>query len=149
MSWIIKILKRDFQKTDVVWNGAAWVETPNGIADFVINDFQFTESTWREVSYTQVETELTTRRLENVSTTVTLTTDSRRYQFIEPVVEEVEVVLPAVPRFNERYLIKNLSEVNNKLLVKETASGEVIFTLDSVNELAVLFHDGVEWHGAI
>lgn len=148
MSWIIKILKRDFEKIDVTWTGVMWNEVSQGNADFVINDFQFTESTWREVSFTPVAEEDFTFR-DDVNSTVTLDSNSKRYQFLNPLVEEVEVVLPLIPKFHERYLIKNLSEVNNKLLVKETASGDVIFTLDSVDELAILFHDEVEWQISI
>lgn len=148
MTWVIKILNRDFEKVKATWNGSSWTEVNEGPADFMINDFQFSNSTWREVSYTVAEEPNLINR-EDVSSTKTLTQASPRYQLLTPLVEEVNVILPTNPRFNERYIIKNNSEINNKLLVKGTLTGPVLFTLDSQDEFATLFHDGIEWHISI
>lgn len=148
MTWVIKILNRDFNKVNKVWNGSTFDETILGPADFMINDFQFSESTWREVQYKTVEQEILVHRIQTNSDII-MTTESRRYQFIEPLIEKVYITLPAVPKYNQRYIIKNLSEVNNKILVRESLNGPVIFILDSIDEYANLFHDGVEWHAQI
>ena len=148
MTWVIKILQRDIEKIDTTWNGVAWVDTSLGTADFMLNDFQFSDSTWREVSYTLIEDENLTRRF-STSADVVLTSNSRRYQFIDPLIEEIFLTLPQNPRFHERYLIKNLSEVNNKISVRGIPNGDTLFTLDSTDELAILFHDEVDWHIAI
>lgn len=145
MSWVIKVLLRDYTKTQKTWNGSTFVNTALGVGDFMINDFKFSESTWREVRYTPIEQEDLVNRI-STATTFTMTSESKRYQFIEPLAEEVNLILPTTPRFNERYIIKNLSEVNNKILVRETLTGPVIFTLDSLDEYATLFHDGIEFH---
>lgn len=145
MTWIIKVLNRDYQKINKVWNGVSFDDTVLGTADFIINDFKFSESTWREVDYTLVETEDFINR-QQVSTTFIMTTNSKRYQFLEPLVEEVEVILPSTPIYNQRYLIKNLSEINNKLIIKGSPSGNILFTLDSTDEVATLFHDGIDFH---
>lgn len=144
MSWVIKILNKDFNKVEKVWNGLSFDETALGLADFMINDFQFSESTWREVEYTPVEQEILVRRIQT-STDIIMTTESRRYQFIEPLVEEIYLTLPAIPRFNQRYIIKNLSEVNNLIHVREVVNGPTIYTLNSLDEYSSLFHDSVEW----
>lgn len=144
MTWVIKILETNFTKTDKEWNGFNWVDTDQGLADFMINDFQFSNSTWREVSYERREEVDIIRRL-STSADVVLTTNSKRYQFIEPLVSEINLVLPQVPQFNVRYLIKNLSEINNKINVRGSVGGDILFTLDSVNEVAILFHDGIEF----
>lgn len=148
MTWVIKILNRDFTKVTQTWNGASWDEVVGVPADFMINDFQFSESTWREVSYVPIQ-EGTVINRESLSTNKVLTEASPRYQMLDPQLEEIYVTLPAVPKFNLRYIIKNNSEVNNKLLIRETVSGPVIFTLDSQDEFATLFHDEIEWHIAI
>lgn len=148
MTWVIKILNRDFNKVEKVWNGSSFDETVVGPADFMINDFQFSDSTWREVEYKAIEQEILVRRIQT-STDIIMTTESRRYQFIEPLVEEIYLTLPAVPKFNQRYIIKNLSEVNNLIHIKEVANGPTVITLDSLNEYTTLFHDGVEFHAQV
>lgn len=145
MTWVIKILNRDFEKVRATWNGSGWTEVTEGLADFMINDFQFSRSTWREVAYSAAE-EPDLINKEDISTTKTLTSASPRYQFLNPLLEEVNVILPINPKFNERYIIKNNSEINNKLLIKETLTGPVLFTLDSLDEFATLFHDGIQFH---
>jgi len=79
MSWVIKILNRDFNKVEKVWNGSSFDETVVGLADFMINDFQFSESTWREVEYEPIEQEILVRRIQT-STDIIMTSESRRYQ---------------------------------------------------------------------
>lgn len=148
MTWVIKVLLRDVQKVEMNWNGTNFDATPTAIADFIVNDFQFSESTWREVNYSVVETETLIRRLETDSPVI-LNANSARFQFINPTIEEVIVVLPQTPKFNQRYILKNLSEINNKLLVKQTLTGPTLFTLDSLDEYANIFHDGVEYHISI
>ena len=145
MSWVIKILQRDIPKIQKVWSGTSWINTPNGIGDFMINDFQFSESTWREVSYDRIE-EVNIIRRVSTSTDIVLTSESKRYQFIEPLVNELNVVLPSVPQFHVRYLIKNLSEINNTINVLGEVGGDPLFVLNSTDELAILFHDGVDYH---
>lgn len=148
MTWVIKILNRDFEKVKANWNGAGWDETNEGPADFMINDFQFSESTWREVSFVQAEEGLLINR-ESLTADKILTETSPRYQMLDPQLEEIYVTLPATPQFNVRYIIKNNSEINNKLLVREVTGGPVLFTLDSLDEFATLFHDGIEWQIAL
>lgn len=148
MSWVIKILNRDFNKVEKVWNGSSFDETVVGLADFMINDFQFSESTWREVEYEPIEQEILVRRIQT-STDIIMTSESRRYQFVEPLVEEIYLTLPAVPKFNQRYIIKNLSEVNNLIHIREVINGPVVITLDSLNEYTTLFHDGVDFHAQV
>jgi len=148
MSWVIKILNRDFNKVEKVWNGVSFNETVVGPADFMINDFQFSESTWREVEFKPVEQEILVRRIQT-STDIIMTSESRRYQFVEPLAEEIYLTLPAVPRFNQRYIIKNLSEVNNLIHIRELVNGPTVITLDSLDEYTTLFHDGVEWQAQI
>lgn len=145
MTWIIKVLNRDYQKVNKVWNGISFDDTVLGTADFIINDFKFSQSTWREVEYTLVESEDFINR-QQISSTFNMTTNSKRYQFLEPLIEEVEVILPSIPIYNQRYLIKNLSEINNKLIVKGSSTGDILFTLDSTDEVATLFHDGIDFH---
>lgn len=148
MSWVIKILNRDFNKVEKVWNGSSFDETIVGPADFMINDFQFSESTWREVDFEPVVQELLVRRIQT-STDIIMTSESRRYQFVEPLVEEIYLTLPTVPKFNQRYIIKNLSEVNNLIHIRELVNGPTVITLDSLDEYTTLFHDGVEWHAQV
>lgn len=148
MSWIIKILNRDFIKVEKVWNGTSFDDTVLGPADFMINDFQFSESTWREVEYVAVEQENLVRRIQTTSDII-MTTESRRYQFIQPLSEEVYLILPATPKFNQRYIIKNLSEVNNLIHIREVLNGPAVITLNSLDEYTTLFHDGVEWHAQV
>ena len=148
MTWVIKILQRDVPKLDKVWNGVTWVDTPNGTGDFMINDFQFSESTWREVSYETIDDVDIIRRLSTNSDQV-LTTEDKRYQFIEPLAAEINVVLPDPPQFHVRYLIKNLSEIDNKINVLGEVGGDPLFVLDSTDELAILFNDEFDWHIAI
>lgn len=144
MTWIVKVLNRDFQKVRSIWDGSKWVETNEGVADFVINDFQFSESTWREVSF-EVKEDSNIINRESLSTNKILTEASPRYQILNPLIEEIYITLPSPPQFNSRYIIKNNSEVGNKLLVREVKNGPVIFTLDSLDEFATLFHDSVSW----
>jgi len=148
MTWVIKILNRDFEKVKSTWNGASWTEVAEGPSDFMINDFQFSESTWREVSYVPAEEGVIINR-ESLSADKVLTETSPRFQMLDPQLEEIYVTLPATPQFNVRYIIKNNSEVNNRLLVREVIGGPVIFTLDSLDEYATLFHDSIEWHIAV
>ena len=148
MSWVIKILNRNFNKVEKVWNGSNFDDTVLGPADFMINDFQFSESTWREVEYETVEQEILVHRIQTTSDII-MTSDSRRYQFIEPLVEEIFLTLPSIPRFNERYIVKNLSEVNNLIHIREVIDGPTLITLDSLDEYTTLFHDSVEWHAQI
>lgn len=148
MTWVIKILNRDFRKVEKVWNGTSFNETVLGLADFMINDFQFSESTWREVEYVPVEQEILVRRIQATSDII-MTTDSRRYQFINPLVEEVYLTLPTIPKFNQRYIIKNLSEVNNLVHIREDINSPPVITLNSLDEYTTLFNDGVEWHAQV
>lgn len=145
MTWVIKILNRDYQKTSKAWVSNEWLEQDLGIGDFMINDFQFSESTWREVEYEKVEKEQLVNK-ENITSTKILTTTSPRFQILTPLIEEVVVVIPSIPKYNVKYIIKNNSEINNKLLIKEKVGGPVIFSLDSRDEYASLFHDKIEWH---
>lgn len=148
MTWVIKILQRDVPKIQKVWNGVTWVDTPDGTADFMINDFQFSESTWREVSFERIDEVDVVNRV-SVTGDVVLTPESKRYQFIEPLIQEINVVLPDPPQFHLRYLIKNLSEIDNKINVLGEVGGDPLFVLDSTDELAILFHDEFDWHIAI
>ena len=148
MSWVVKILNRDFNKVEKVWNGTSFDETVVGLADFMINDFQFSDSTWREVDFTPVEQEDLVRRIQT-SSDIIMTSNSRRYQFIEPLVESIYLTLPNPPRFNERYIIKNLSEINNLIQIRAEIGGPTVITLDSLDEYTTLFHDGVEWHAQV
>ena len=145
MTWVIKILNRDFNKVRATWNGLSWTEVNEGLSDFMINDFQFSDSTWREVSY-EIREDPTIINRESLTADKLLTESSPRYQILEPQLEEIFITLPNTPQFNVRYIIKNNSEVNNKLLIREVLGGPVIFTLDSQDEFATLFHDGIEWH---
>ena len=144
MSWVLKILNKDFIKVEKTWTGAIWSDNIIGPADFMINDFKFSESTWREVEYTPVTPSNLIER-QDISVDKILTETSPPYQILNPLVEEVFITLPSLPQFNTRYIIKNNSEVNNKLLIREIINGPAIFTLDSTDEFATLFFDSVEW----
>jgi hypothetical protein len=148
MTWVIKILNRDFKKVNKEWDGNSWGSVNLGLSDFMINDFQFSESTWREVSYSKQESEVLINR-EDLTDNKLLTALSPRYQFLNPLVEKVDVVLPPTPKYNVKYIIKNNSKANNKLQIRETLGGPVIFTLDSLDEYATLFHDKIEWQISI
>ena len=148
MSWVIKILLRDYTKISKTWNGSSFDEVNFGVGDFMLNDFKSSESTWREVNYSSVDQGDLVNRV-STSSTITMTSSSKRYQFIEPLVETVNLILPTTPRLNDRYVIKNLSEVNNKILIREAINSPVIITLDSVDEYTTLLNDGVEWHAII
>lgn len=148
MTWVIKILNRDFKKVDKVWDGTSFNEAIVGYADFMINDFQFSESTWREVEYDPVEQELLVHRIQT-SSDIIMTTESKLYQFIEPLSEEIYLTLPKTPKYNQRYIIKNLSEANNLIHIREVVDGPTVITLNSLDEYTTLFHDQVEWHAQV
>jgi len=148
MTWVIKILNRDFNKVKSNWNGSSWDQTSEGPSDFMINDFQFSPSTWREVSYVKRE-EPNLINKEDLTSNKVLTESSPRFQLLNPQLEEVYVTLPITPKFNQRYIIKNNSQLNNKLLVRGSLTGKVLFTLNSLDEFATLFHDSIQWHIAI
>lgn len=144
MSWVIKILLKDYKKTEKIWTGANFSSTPKETSDFIINDFKFSESTWREVEYSPIEQEDLINK-QDISNTLILNSSSKRYQFLNPIAEKVAVILPTIPKYNQKYIIKNLSNVNNLIEVKEKIGGPTIYILDSTDEYSSLFHDGIEW----
>lgn len=145
MSWILKILLRDYQRVEKIWGGASFSTSPLSTHDFIINDFRLSSSNWRRVSYTPISQEDIIHR-QDVSSTVSLSSDDKPLQFLNPLVESVTVLLPDPPLFNTRYIIKNLSTTNNKLLLKKSISGPTLVTLDSLNKIAYLFHDTIQFH---
>ena len=144
MSWVIKILLKDYKKTEKIWTGVNFSSTPKETSDFIINDFKFSESTWREVEYSPIEQEDLINK-QDISNTLILNSSSKRYQFLNPIAEKVAVILPTIPKYNQKYIIKNLSNVNNLIEVKEKIGGPTIYILDSTDEYSSLFHDGIEW----
>lgn len=145
MSWTLKILADGFNNINLHWNGVNFIKEEGSTKDYVINHHRNSTSTWREVGY-----ELNKRTIKTNTQTLTetfyLTSKDATYQFLEPLLEEVDVILPLKPKQHIKYLIKNTSlQKNKKINIRASIDKEPIVVLQAPNNIVQLYFDSVNY----
>jgi hypothetical protein len=97
---------------------------------------------WKNVN-TLVSTPFSSQRLD-ISSATQLTNTNARYLYVSAIGSTQDIILTDPPSTNDFFYIVNRDGVNT-IQIKETATGGVIQTLNSLTPVAQCHYDGVEW----
>ena len=144
MSWTLKILADNFIERKILLNNGDFEKQSSITKDFVLNHHRDLLSTWREVEYelNKRKESINKQDLEDV---LVLDSTSDSFQFINPLTEEVTVVLPKKPKEHTKYIIKNLNTSGRRILVKSDLAKEPIVILSNPDNVVKLYFDSVQY----